>query len=134
MIDDHYVDMFRNLAVDAEQRTGYAIPSLLSQYTIMLLADHVRKTHWYPDPNFAERYLQLKSSVDAKELADECLFISAVFPEYATRRGMNITYYQSIGSSCYRRASHTLNEDLFIDLSKYFVPVVKWTQNVVSVW
>jgi|TARA_R110000868_G_scaffold104271_2_gene287187 hypothetical protein len=131
MIDDHYVGIFRNLADEAEARTGYEIPKLLAQYTILMLADHMRKTHWYPDPSFTENYLQINNSKSAKELADECLFISGVFPEYAVKRGVNITYYHAIGEMCYSRAATDLNKELFQNLSNYFVEVSKWTRNVV---
>tara|TARA_R110000796_G_scaffold73714_1_gene165673 strand:+ start:198 stop:614 length:417 start_codon:yes stop_codon:yes gene_type:complete len=131
MIDDHYVEIFRNLATEAEKRTGYEIPLLLSQYTIMMLADHMRKTQWHPDPSFTENYLQINSSQRAKELADECLFISGVFPEYAVRKGVNLTYYHTIGIACYSRAAADLNKELFQNLSNHFVEVSTWTRNVV---
>ena len=131
MIDDHYVEIFKNLANEAEKRTGYEIPVLLSQYTIMMLADHMRKTQWYPDPSFTENYLQVNNSRSAKELADECLFISGVFPEYAVRNGVTLTYYQTLGEACYSRAAVDLNKELFQTLSNYFVEVSTWTRNVV---
>jgi len=131
MIDDHYIKMFRNLADEAENRTGYEIPELLGQYAIMVLADHMRKTEWYPKPSFTENYLSIKDSTRAKELADECLFISGVFPEYASRRGVALTYYHTLGEMCYSRAAVDLNKELFQNLSNYFVQVSKWTRNVV---
>jgi hypothetical protein len=131
MLDDHYVDIFRDLATEAEARTGFEIPALLAQYTILMLADHMRRTSWHPDPSFTEQYLQLDSSRSAKLLADECLFITSVFPEYATRRGVSLSYYQTLGEACYSRAAHDLNTELFQDLSNYFGAVSKWTRNVV---
>jgi hypothetical protein len=95
------------------------------------LADHMRRTSWHPDPSFTEQYLQLDSSRSAKLLADECLFITSVFPEYATRRGVSINYYHSLGEACYSRAAHDLNTELFRDLSTHFGAVSKWTRNVV---
>jgi hypothetical protein len=132
MLEDQYVQAFRQLAERAEAATGFVIPSLLSQYTILVLADHMRRGNWFPDPSFAENYLQLKSAKRAKELADECLFICSVFPNYAQRGGVSLSYYHSMAQDCYLRAGSLGNQELFQDLSRYFAPVVRWTSLVVA--
>lgn len=124
--DDQYTAIFRDLAADAVQQTGVHLPQPLELYCVLMLADHMRRGDWEPRPSFAECYMTITNADAAREFGDECLFITGVFPEYAQRRGMNISYYEGLGQSAYLRASKTLNPDLFEPLARHFGVVRRW--------
>lgn len=81
----------------------------------MLLADHIDKNDFLPKKSFAESYLTIRKSRNAKELGDACLFVSGVFPGYG-----DSNYITHIGRSSYGQIT-TLNHELFESLSRHFV-------------
>jgi hypothetical protein len=132
MLEDQYIQAFRKLAESAEAHTGFTLPPLLAHYTILVLADHMRRGNWYPDPSFAENYLQLASAQKAKSLADECLFICSVFPDYAQRGGVSLSYYYTMAQDCYQRSAALGNAELFTSMSRHFPHIVRWAGLVVK--
>ena len=64
--------------------------------------------------------MQLKTSSEAKQLADTCLFVSGVFPSIGERKGINRRYYQDIGSSSYGIVAEVQNPELFNTLATHF--------------
>jgi hypothetical protein len=122
-MDDHYVQAFHGMVRDTRQDFGYELPVEVEHYVVLLLADHVDRPHWQPKPSFAETYLQLNNSREAKQLGDACLFMCGVFPEHGQRHGLNIAYYANMGKSSYHRASRDLRKDLFEQLADNFMIV-----------
>ena len=113
---DFYQSAFYGLVKDTQESSGYILPEELESYVVMLLADKVDQPNFLPETSFAESYLELRNSRDAKSLGDNCLFVTGVFPTY----GINIDYYIGIGQSSYNRISHGMNKDLFDSLSVHF--------------
>jgi hypothetical protein len=128
--DDQYTEIFQNLANSVGRRTGVQLPKHIEIYCVLLLADHMRKGDWEPRPSFAECYMTINSALAAREFGDECLFLCGVFPEYAERRGMKITYYQSLGQSAYLKASKELNPSIFEPMAQHFDLISKWILSV----
>ena len=79
----------------------------------MLLAEHIDKDNFLPKKSFAESYLTISKSRNAKELGDTCLFVSGVFPAYG-----DTDYFVGIGRSSYNKIT-TLNCDLWLGTSQY---------------
>ena len=117
---DAYYTAFYDIVKDTQSSTGYDLPNHIEAYIVMLLTDFVDRDDIPPASTFTEMYLTLKSKNDAKNLGDTCLFVSGVFPEYKKRSGVNLRFYQDIGSSSYDIAS-TMNDELFPVLAKHFV-------------
>lgn len=123
---DVYIDMFYELMSEAKGITGMGLPEELESYVVFLLANHIKKPNFTPQSSFAETYLTISNiqgrqgSALSKELADSCLFITGVFPEYGARKGLSISYYSNIGKGSYSKAADHLNMDLFSELSKHF--------------
>ena len=92
---------FEDILTDTLKLQGWEIPNPVISYTVNILADKIDKNPWQPEPSYAERYMTIKSIVDAQELADTCFFTRAVFPELGSRRGITSSYYVSIGQGCY---------------------------------
>ena len=113
---DFYQSAFYGLVKETQETSGYTLPVELESYVVMLLADKVDKPNFLPETSFAESYLELRNSRDAKSLGDNCLFVTGVFPTY----GIDINYYIGIGQSSYNRISYGMNKELFDSLSIHF--------------
>tara|TARA_A200000159_G_scaffold54095_1_gene50125 strand:- start:390 stop:821 length:432 start_codon:yes stop_codon:yes gene_type:complete len=113
---DFYQSAFYGVVKETQESSGYTLPVDIESYVVMLLADHLDKPNFLPESTFAESYLKLKNSRDAKALGDSCLFVTGVFPDY----GIDQDYYIGIGQSSYNSISYGMNKDLFNDLSKHF--------------
>ena len=113
---DFYQSAFYGVVKETQESSGYTLPVDIESYVVMLLADHLDKPNFLPETTFAESYLRLKNSRDAKALGDSCLFVTGVFPDY----GIDQEYYIGIGQSSYHSITNGMNKDLFNDLSKHF--------------
>ena len=119
---DQYIQAFYDIVCETKNIHGYELPVELESYIVFLLASHIDRPDFLPEQSFAESLLKLQKpyTQNAKELGDTCLFVTGVFPEYGTRKGLNITYYSNIGKSSYSMAKQYLNLELFENLSTHF--------------
>ena len=112
---DVYQTAFYEVVRETQESTGLTLPNDIECYVVMLLADHLDKNDFLPKRSFAESYLTITRSRNAKELGDTCLFVSGVFPGYG-----DSNYITHIGRASYSQIT-TLNYELFESLSKHFV-------------
>lgn len=121
-MQDEYVTAFYNVVSEVKLKVGFALPTHLEVYVVMLLADHVDKSNFLPKKTFAESYLSLNNinKSQAKKLGDTCLFVTGVFPEYNNSRGFSIDYYSAIGKSSYHMALSTCKMNIFESLTQHF--------------
>ena len=117
---DAYTIAFYDVVKDTQATSGMDLPHHIEAYIVMLLSDFVDRNDIPPDSTFAEMFLTIKNSRQAKELGDTCLIVSGAFPKLKAHRGINRRYYQDIGSTSYDMAS-AMNEELFPVLAKHFV-------------
>jgi len=113
---DVYQTAFYGVVRETQESTGLTLPDDIECYVVMLLAEHIDKNDFLPKKSFAESYLTITKSRNAKELGDTCLFVSGVFPDYG-----DSNYITHIGRSSYSQITTSLNHDLFESLSKHFV-------------
>ena len=113
---DAYTNAFFTVVNETQESTGYELPVHLEHYVVMVLAIHIDKPNWHPEESFAEAYLKMNSRSNAKELGDICLFVSGVFPNYGSKKGLPRSYFQDIGKSSYSQVTG----ELFTDLSLHF--------------
>lgn len=118
---DEYVAVFMDIVRETESTTGYTLPEDVKAYISILLGEYMDRTHFIPDRAYAEVYLSLtkKQYHAAKELADNCLFLTGVFPGYANRY-MGIEYFSNIGRNSYSQAAQGLNRALFETMCVHF--------------
>jgi len=117
---DAYITAFFDVVKDTQQTHGYDLPHHVEAYIVMLLGDFVDRTDIPPEKTFAEQFLNIQTSKQAKQLGDVCLIVSGVFPRLKEKHGLNRRYYQDIGSTSYEMAS-SMNTELFPILAKHFV-------------
>lgn len=117
-MNDAYTSALFDVVKETSITHGYDLPEPIEAYVVMLLASHVDKTDFLPE-TFAESFLTIKTTTEAKELGDTCLFVAGVFPTIGTRKGLSRRYYQDIGSTSYEMASD-MNSNLFPVLARHF--------------
>lgn len=93
----------RSILEETYDHHGWAIPAAIVNYQTQILAKHIDRNPWQPEPSYAERFLTLRTTREALDLAETCYFTRAVFPELKSRRGINSSYYVQLGQSCYDR-------------------------------
>lgn len=121
-MEDAYTSAFYGLVKETQERSGLELPTELEAYVVMLLATFTDRPNYLPEDSFAESYLKLQRPADltAKELGDTCLFVTGVFPEYGSRRGMSRRYYQNIGIGSYEMVAEVFHKELFSNLARHF--------------
>jgi hypothetical protein len=117
---DAYTTAFYDVVRETQATSGMDLPHHVEAYIVMLLSDFVDRNDIPPDTTFAEMFLTLRDSRQAKQLGDTCLFVAGAFPRLKARHGINRRYYQDIGSTSYEMASD-MNIDLFPVLARHFV-------------
>jgi len=117
---DAYTTAFYDVVKDTQATSGMDLPHHVEAYIVMLLSDYIDRFDIPPESTFAEMFLTLRDSQQAKQLGDTCLIVSGAFPRLKARHGLNRRYYQDIGSTSYEMASG-MNEELFPVLAKHFV-------------
>ena len=115
-----YYTAFYDVVKDSQVKSGLELPHHIEAYIVMLLSDFVDRDDIPPDSTFAEMFLSIKDSTQAKKLGDTCLIVSGAFPHFKRQHGISRRYYQDIGSTSYDMASG-MNEELFPVLAKHFV-------------
>lgn len=120
---------FEDILTETLETQGWEIPNPVVKYTVNLLADRIDKNPWQPEPSFAERYMTIKSAIDAQELGDTCFFTRAVFPELGQRRGINSSYYVDMGQGCYTYVLRVMPDPAVKQMRDHFefLAEVVWT-------
>lgn len=128
---DAYSIAFYDVVKNTQITSGMELPHHIEAYIVMLLSDFVDRNDIPPDSTFAEMFLTIRNSQQAKQLGDTCLIVSGAFPKLKAHRGINRRYYQDIGSTSYDMAS-TMNEKLFPVLAKHFVYLSEFIELTVN--
>lgn len=108
------------ILTECNQLHGWQIPYRLVEYQSEILAARIDEPLWRPEPSYAERYMQLRSSAEALALANVCWFTRAVFPELGERRGIDSSYYVQIGQSCYEIARRSAPDARLDLMTRHF--------------
>ena len=119
-MNDAYTSALFDVVKDTSVKYGYDLPEPIEAYVVMLLATHVDRPDFLPKDAFGTTLLQLKTSAEAKELGDTCLFVAGVFPSIGERKGLSRRYYQDIGSSSYEMVAGDRHPELFNTLATHF--------------
>ena len=118
-MNDAYTTALFDVVKETSATRGYDLPEPIEAYVVMLLTNFVDKPDFLPD-TFAQAFLTIKTTNEAKELGDTCLFVAGVFPSIGTRKGLSRRYYQDIGSSSYGIVAEVQNPELFNALATHF--------------
>lgn len=122
---------WRELVHEAASQCDYQLDDELESYLVFLLMRYVDR------PEMAGRVLALdylesltceggRQQEQLREVGDQCLLYSGLFPLRARRRLVRIRYYVDLGRSAYHQLSGQLQRgwaDTFARLAERFVPL-----------
>lgn len=103
--------------------TGFDMPWLLEQYLVDLVTDNLRTTELTPWGTWAEGYLRLYSATkisDYRCYGDHALLFCSIMPQYGDRRGLDLSYYASLGISAYYTAGDLAHDSRYTELGNWF--------------
>ena len=127
---------WHNLVSEAQQTAGVQLNEELESYLVFMLMRYTDK------PEMATSILALDYLNGAnclgqlrqdrmRDVGDQCLLYSGLFPERAERRRVRISYYVDLGRSAYQTAADAAQQalsELFIGLASQFVLVMDTLQ------
>lgn len=120
---------------DHSTRTGFDMPELLAWYLADLLAERLQDCDIIPDPSFAERYLELYNEISLaafKHYADSALFFVSLMPEYGNRRGLDMTYYGTLGISTYYALADLAVDPRYTQLGNWFYHLQRFLNTMLT--
>lgn len=116
-------DQFHALIREHSRDTGFEMPLLLEQYVVDLLTQRLDRVDIIPEPTFAERYLTLYQQFAHaawKDYADSALFFCSLMPDYGRRRGLDMSYYATLGISTYYALGDMSQDARYTQLGNWF--------------
>lgn len=125
---------FYDLLSAHADRVGFTAPDLLIVYLTELLSSRLDRVDIIPDPSFAERYLQLYTEHDLgqfKDYADSALFFTSLMPEYGRRRGLDMSYYATLGISTYYSLGDLAEDDRYTQLGNWFYTLQRFLDSAI---
>jgi hypothetical protein len=119
-MNDEYTSALFDVVKESSATRGYDLPEPIEADIVMLLASYVDKPDFLPEQTFGQMFFKLKTTDEAKNLGDTCLFVAGVFPSIGERHGINRRYYQDIGSTSYEMVAGARHPELFNTLATHF--------------
>ena len=120
---------FHQLLLQHCTHTGAELPPELVDYLSQMLAERLTRVEVVIEPSFALRYIQLYQESKPgpfKDYADQCLFFTALLPEYGHRRGLNMEYYANLGISTYYTLGDMIGDSRYTQLGNWFYTLQKF--------
>jgi hypothetical protein len=122
---------WQSLVADAEIKAGYAFSDSIENYLVLTL-DHYTQQHNLANRILAIDFLEGLQSATAengrqlRQVGDECLLLSGLFPERALKKNVSLNYFIGMGKQAYlalsvTRLKHRFDPSLYQQLSSEFV-------------
>lgn len=130
--------LWLQLVREAEQEYGERLPEDMESYLVFMLMRHCRDSS-LAQAAIALEYLraqdlQGQARVDRmRDIGDQCLILSGLFPRRAARRNVRVSYYVDLGRSAYHQFSHHLGHataELYQQLAETFVTLMDILQTI----
>ncbi len=118
---------WHDLVQDAQQITNNKLSEMLESYLVFLLMRFINK------PEIASTILALdylnslletkqKRREQLRDIGDQCLLFSGLFPQRAERKRVKISYFVYLGQNAYSELAHA--DRIYNDLSHRFVELM----------
>ena len=122
---------WQSLVAEAEVKTGYTFEENIENYLVLTL-DHYTQQHALTHGTLAIDFLAslqnttTKSGDQLRQVGDECLLLSGLFPERALKKNVSLHYFIGMGKQAYlalsdARLQHRFDPALYQQLSGDFV-------------
>ncbi len=136
ILSSHSTHEWHNLVNEAQQSAGIQLDEELESYLVFLLMRYTDKPEMAASV-LALDYLEGANTLGQvrqdrmRDVGDQCLLYSGLFPERAERRRVRISYYVDLGRSAYHTAADATQQtlsQLFSSLASRFVHVMDTLQ------
>lgn len=131
------ISQWQALVAEAEALSGVQLDEELESYLVFTLMRYLRR------PEMTQRILALdfleafqhshsQRSEALRDVGDQCLLYSGLFPRRAERRRVRVSYYVKLGRSAYQHLADSLSKtaDLFAHLAAEFVAAMDTLQAI----
>ncbi len=113
LISGNQVADWQKLVCDAETELGVTLDEEMESYLVFTLMRYTRR------PDMASRIMALDylhalqnnggaNQQQMREVADQCLLLTGLFPGRARRRRVSLTYYVDLGRGAYQHLAENL--------------------------
>jgi len=136
ILSSHSTHEWHTLVNDAQHSAGVTLNEELESYLVFMLMRYTDKPEMAASI-LALDYLEANHTLGKlrqdrmRDVGDQCLLYSGLFPERAEHRRVRISYYVDLGRSAYHTAAdatHKAIGQLFISLASQFVQVMDTLQ------
>jgi len=131
------ISQWQALVAEAEELSGVQLGEELESYLVFTLMRYLRR------PEMAQRILALdfleafqhshpQRNEALRDVGDQCLLFSGLFPRRAERRRVRVSYYVKLGRSAYQTLADSLSKtaDLFALLAEEFIAAMDTLQAI----
>lgn len=131
------ISHWQALVAEAETLAGVQLDEELESYLVFTLMRFLRR------PEMTQRILALdfleafqqshpQRSETLRDVGDQCLLYSGLFPRRAERRRVRVSYYVRLGRSAYQNLADSLSKtaDLFAHLAAEFIAAMDTLQAI----
>lgn len=136
-MENGVLSQWHSLVSDAELLAGVTLGEELQSYLVFTLMRYLSR------PEMAQRILALdylqaahsqgrEQQEKLRDVGDQCLLFSGLFPRRAERRRVRVSYYVDLGRSAYHHLGHSADplSDLYAALSRAFVAAMDTLQAI----
>jgi len=126
------------LVRDAEHEYGQTLHEDIESYLVFMLMRHTERSS-LAQAAMALEYLQASDLVGSnrdgklRDIGDQCLILSGLYPRRALRRNVRVSYYVEMGQSAYHYLSSSLQQapaELYQQLCEAFVTMMDILQTI----
>lgn len=131
------MSQWQALVVEAEALCGVQLDEELESYLVFTLMRYLRR------PDMVQRILALdfleafqqshpQRNETLRDVGDQCLLFSGLFPRRAERRRVRVSYYVDLGRSAYQNLADNLTKTahLFAHLAEEFIAAMDTLQAI----
>ena len=129
---------WHKLVRDAESESGCQLDEVMESYLVFTLMRFMKNQDLCTQA-MALDYLNLHNLPDVirseqlRNIGDQCLLLSGLFPKRANKRMVRVSYYVDMGRSAYQHLSNTAQQataDLYKQLADAFVLLMDLLQTI----
>lgn len=131
---------WKQLLLEAEDRCACTLDEEVESYLIFTLIRFTQNPELAsralaPDYLNTARLTGQSQQQNLREVGDQCLLLSGLFPQRADKRLVRVSYYVGLGQAAYDNLSHLLKRsfaELYRLLATNFVQLIDVLQNIRS--
>ena len=138
ILDSSELCQWHTLVHEAEQDYGYQLDEAMQSYLVFTLMrfakDQRLNSHALAPEYLSSHHLSANlRSEQLRNIGDQCLLVSGLFPQSAEKRQLEVGYYVDLGRSAYHHISTVTQQgiaELYQQLSESFILLMDLLQTI----